>query len=134
MKKLLYFTLAFILVTGASAGFAQSPADSAFTVNKGFSSDVNFTGNHDSISGWSSILDSSVSYDFNSVFGMQLGVPYYMTHNGYDSTVVVKGNASAPLITSYNSLGDVYLDLNFSAPKFLGYKATIAGTAPTGDT
>lgn len=80
-------------------------------------------------------MDSNVTYDFNRIFGVTLGMPFYLSHNGYDSSVAVRGNNVPPLITTYNALGDLYLDLKFSAPEsWIGYKATIAGTAPTGDT
>src|SRR5215471_603201 len=105
------------------------------TPTRGLSYSSNFTGAHDSATGWSSIMDASMGYDFNRVFGVTLGMPLYMSHNGYDSNVVVKGKNVPPLVTTYNALGDLYLDLKFSAPdSWIGYKATIAGTAPTGDT
>jgi len=111
---------------------ANSPAE---TSDRGFTFTTSITGNHDSSSGWSNIIDSSVRYDFNRVFGVELGMPYYMTHNGYSSTVVTRINTNPPLVTTYNSLGDMYLKLHFAAPDTsFGYSATITGTAPTGDT
>jgi hypothetical protein len=113
----------------------HAPAVSEQSSTKGFSYATSFTGDHDSTTGWATVMDSSVSYDFNRVFGVTLGMPLYMSHNGYDSNVVVRGNKVPPLITTYNALGDLYLDLKFSAPdSWIGYKATLAGTGPTGDT
>ena len=101
---------------------------------RGFSSYTNFQGSHDSSSGWSTIVSSSVHYDFNKFFGVELGVPFYLSHNGFNANVIARGNNNPPLVATYGSLGDTYLSLNFSAPGALGYRATITGTAPTGDT
>ena len=80
-------------------------------------------------------MTPSARYDFNKIFGIEMGIPYYMSHNGFDSTVGLRANQAAPLVTSYNSLGDLYLALHLSAPATaIGYTATITGTAPTGDT
>ena len=104
-------------------------------IRNGFSTYTSVAGSHDSSSGWSTVLDSSVRYDFNSAFGMELGVPVYLMHNGVDSSVVVKANTNPPLVTTYNSLGDVALTLNFAAPtSWIGYRSAIIGTGPTGDT
>jgi hypothetical protein len=113
----------------------HAPAVPEPTTTKGFSYATSFTGDHDSTTGWSTVMDSSVSYDFNRIFGVTLGMPLYLSHNGYNSDVVVRGNKVPPLITTYNALGDLYLDLKLSAPdSWVGYQATLAGTAPTGDT
>src|SRR5260370_35279580 len=54
---------------------------------RGLSWFTTVTGSHDSPSGWSSIMDSSMRYDFSNVFGVYLGMPYYMTQNVYKPTV-----------------------------------------------
>ncbi len=101
----------------------------------GFSSYTSVSGQHDSSTGWSTVLNSSLRYDFNPIFGMEVGVPLYLMHNGYDSAVPVRGKKNPPIVTSYNSLGDVAVTLNFAVPKSaVGYRSTIMGTAPTGDT
>ncbi len=125
-----------VIANSAVADNSTSPANSpAETNDRGFTFTTSITGNHDSSSGWSNIVDSSARYDFNRVFGVELGMPYYMSHNGYSSTVVTRINVNPPLVTTYNSLGDLYLKLHFAAPDTnFGYNATITGTAPTGDT
>jgi hypothetical protein len=133
-----------ITLMGASASLSlaqapETPAPSqspvAPEVVKGFSSYTQFQASHDSSSGWSTVANSSIHYDFNKIFGVELGVPFYLSHNGFDSNVIVRGNNNPPPVTTYGSLGDAYLSLNFSAPgSWIGYKATITGTAPTGDT
>jgi hypothetical protein len=81
------------------------------------------------------VLDTNARYDFNRVFGVELGVPYYMSHTGFDSTKLVAINKNPPLVLSYNSLGDVYMVLHFTAPNtWFNYRAAITGTGPSGDT
>jgi len=110
---------------------SEPPASS----NRGFSWFTTVTGSHDSFSGWSSVVDSSMRYDFSSVFGVELGMPYYTTHNGYKSTVTARSQVKPRLASSYNSLGDMYLQLHFAAPQTsFHYAAVLTGTAPTGDT
>ncbi len=142
MRKVFYFAVVSLLLA-TSASLAQSTASisekppeiAAPASNRGFTWYTSATGNHDSISGWSSIIQTSVRYDFNNKFGVELGVPYYIVHSGYDSTKVVGINKNPPLVNSYNSLGDTTLTLHFAAPgSWIGYHATLAGTAPTGDT
>ena len=102
---------------------------------RGLSWFTTVTGSHDSPSGWSSIMDSSMRYDFSNVFGVELGMPYYMIHNGYKSTVTGRSAIKPPLVSTYNALGDMYLRLHFAAPKTsFHYAAMLTGTAPTGDT
>ncbi len=135
------FVFVALLLTVASHCLAQS-SDVAPTarlpvqdaIAKGFSSYTNFQGSHDSSSGWSTIVSSSVQYDFNKFFSVGLGVPFYLSHNGVPASAVTSGKNNPPLVTQYGSLGDAALTLNFSAPGPVGYKATITGTAPTGDT
>ncbi len=131
-----------LLLAAASHCLAQSSSDVAPTarlpiqdaVAKGFSSYTNFQGSHDSSSGWSTIVSSSVQYDVNKHFGVGLGIPFYLSHNGVPASAITSGKNSPPLTTQYGSLGDAALTLNFAAGGPLGYKATVTGTAPTGDT
>ena len=123
------------LGSSSSTVGSSSSTEGSFDVKKGFSSYTSISGTHDSASGWSSVLSSSMRYDFNRIFGMELGVPLYLMHNGFDTSVVAKPNTNPPLLTRYNSLGDVVLTLNFAAPNsWSGYRSTITGTGPTGDT
>jgi len=142
MRKVFYFAVVSLLLA-TSASLAQSTASISKkppeivspASNRGFTWYTSATGSHDSISGWSSIIESSVRYDFNNKFGVELGVPYYIVHSGYDSTKVVGINKTPALVSSYNSLGDTALTLHFAAPgSWVGYRSTLAGTAPTGDT
>lgn len=116
---------------------AQLPVKTGYAPQtKGFSSYTSFEQTHDSASNWSSVIDSSVSYDFNKVFGMSLGIPFYLAHNEVTSTTTLPGTTTqTPLAATYNQLGDVRFGLKFATPTpVVRYVATITGTAPTGDT
>jgi len=133
-KRISRLVAALGLATALPLSSAQAQPEAA-AVGHGFSFAAIATGNHDSSSGWSSVMDSSVRYDFNKIFGVDLGVLYYMSHTGFDSAKVVGVHRNPPLVLSYNSLGDVYLHLHFSAPEtWFNYRAVVTGTAPTGDT
>src|SRR5579859_4743986 len=127
-------------VNSAVASDNSSPANSpAEPNNRGFTFTTSFTGSHDSASGWSSEIDSSARYDFNSVFGVELGMPYYILYSGYSTAGVAPGSINAgnivtvltakpPLVNTYNALGDLYLKLHFAAPNSsFGYTAAITG-------
>jgi hypothetical protein len=158
MSKLRCIAIALLSAVAASSCFAQSTSDSAAPPSpdvtqempdsvaqllsapepsvRGLTFSTSMMGGHDSASGWSSVMDSSMRYDFNHVFAVELGVPYYMMHHGYKNTVVVSQSAvKPPLVSAYNTLGDLYLRLHFAAPQTsFHYAAMITGTAPTGDT
>ena len=134
-------------VNSVVASDNTSPANNPGEPNdRGFTFTTSFTGSHDSASGWSSEIDSSARYDFNSVFGVEVGMPYYILYSGYSTAGVASGSLSArnivtvltakpPLVNTYNALGDLYLKLHFAAPNSsFGYTAAITGTAPTGNT
>ena len=103
---------------------------------KGFSMYTNFEQTHDSSSNWSSVIDESVSYDFNKVFAMGVGVPFYLSYNQLNAPSTTGTTPTIQTLTpTYNSIGDVRLALKFSSPTpVLRYVATVTGTAPTGDT
>jgi len=102
---------------------------------RGFTFSTYAFGYHDSMIGWSSIVNFSARYDFNSRFGVEIGAPYYMTQTGYDFSAALKPNQARPLVDNYGSPGDTYLALHFTAPEsIVGYSATLIGTAPSGDT
>ena len=127
------------LLTIVSAGMAQtvrrrSPVDDLNV--KGFSMYTSFEQTHDSSSEWSSVIDQSVSFDFNRVFAMGVGVPFYVSYNQVNTSTLTGTTTPTQLFTpTYNKIGDVRLALKFSTPTpVVRYVATITGTAPTGDT
>jgi hypothetical protein len=139
MRKLICILFLALLIV-VPAGMAQTLRRHS-TVDdlngKGFSMYTNFEQTHDSSSNWSSVLDENVTYDFNKVFAMGVGVPFYLSYNQVDTSITTGTTTSTqPVLTqAYNSIGDVRLALKFSTPTpVVRYVATITGTAPTGDT
>ena len=59
-------------VTLASLLVAQTFPDDLSGSDRGFTFTTIASGNHDSASGWSSVLDSSLRYDCNRIFGMEV--------------------------------------------------------------
>lgn len=138
MRKLIC-CLTLSLLVAAPAGMAQTlrKHDPVDDLNgKGFSMYTNFEQTHDSSSNWSSVIDETVSYDFNKVFAMGVGVPFYLSYNQLPSTTTPGTTVTPQMLTpTYNSMGDMRIALKFSSPTpVVRYVATITGTAPTGDT
>ena len=74
------FVFAFVLLMAASACMAQStpsPVTLRFP-DRGFSSYTSLSQSYDSSANWTSIVDSTVSYNFNKVFGISVGAPFYL--------------------------------------------------------
>src|SRR5262245_49046392 len=137
MRKLTYAVL--LLFAAVPLCNAQLPGKVGYAPqSKGFSSYTSFEQTHDSASNWSSVIDSSVNYDFNRVFGISLGIPFYLAHNEVSTTTTTTlpgTTTQTPLSATYNQLGDMRFGLRFATPTpVVRYVATITGTAPTGDT
>jgi hypothetical protein len=141
LKRTAVLTFA-VLILGASACVAQS-APSSLSLHfpdRGFSSYTNLSQSYDSSANWTSTVDSTVSFNFNRVFGISVGAPFYLAYNQplFTSTASAQTAGSttqfAP-ISGYNSVGDVRFGLRFATPTpLIKYVATLTGTAPTGDT
>src|SRR5438552_18101430 len=82
LKRNCVFALVLLMI-GASASFAQStPASLTLRMpDRGFSSYTTLSQSYDSSANWTSIIDSTVSYKFNRVFGISLGAPFYLAYN-----------------------------------------------------
>src|SRR6266481_1687969 len=77
------FVFAFVLVMASAACVAQStpsPVTLRFP-DRGFSSYTNLSQSYDSSANWTSIVDSTVSYNFNRVFAVSVGAPFYLAYN-----------------------------------------------------
>ncbi|HWC17014.1 MAG TPA: hypothetical protein VG498_08355, partial [Terriglobales bacterium] len=72
-----------LLIVGASVGVAQSNPSllSPRFAEKGFTSYTSLSQSYDSSANWTSIIDSTVSYNFNKVLGISLGAPFYLAYN-----------------------------------------------------
>jgi hypothetical protein len=128
-----------ILIVAATASFAQStPSSLSLRLpDRGFSSYTNLSQTYDSSSNWTSIVDSTVSYNFNKMVGISLGAPFYLAYNQqlFSSTTQVAGSTTQPApVPGYNSMGDLRFGLRLATPTpLLKYVVTVTGTAPTGD-
>lgn len=141
LKRTSVLTIA-VLMIGASACLAQSTPSSLslHMPDRGFSSYTNLSQSYDSSANWTSIVDSTVSFNFNKVFGISLGAPFYLAYNQplFTSTATAQSPGSitqfAP-ISGYNTVGDLRFGLRFATPTpIIKYVVTVTGTAPTGDT
>ena len=129
-----------LLIVAAPACIAQStPSSLSLRIpDKGFSSYTNLSQSYDSSSNWTSIVDSTVSYNFNKVVGISLGAPFYLAYNQplFSSSTQVAGSTTQPApIPGYNAMGDLRFGLRLATPTpLIKYVVTLTGTAPTGDT
>ena len=82
LKRNCVFALVLLMI-GASASFAQStPASLTLRMpDRGFSSYTTLSQSYDSSANWTSIVDSTVSYNFNKVFGISVGATFYLAYN-----------------------------------------------------
>lgn len=139
MRKLtLVVSLALLIVVPAGMAQTLRRHDPVDDLNgKGFSLYTQLEQTHDSSSNWSSVINETVSYDFNKVFAMGVGAPFYLSYNQLSTSSTTTGTMPTvqTLTPTYNSIGDVRLALKFTSPTpIVRYVATVTGTAPTGDT
>jgi len=131
------FAIAFLtllaLLFGGGASFAQNAANSSQPPKEagqapGFLLYERFEGSS-STDGQIMDINTSTGYNFNRIFGVDVGVPVYLVRT---SSTISKTNPSG---VSGNGVGDVYMDgrLTFNNP-LLNFGTTLTGTAPTGDT
>lgn len=90
--------------------------------NSGFTANTEFGGTSDA-DGQVYELNTNVGYDFNSHFGLAIGVPVYHI-----------SPSSSTAGTSSGGVGDPYLALHLKYPgPALNYSSALAGAAPVGD-
>jgi hypothetical protein len=78
-------------------------------------------------------LDSTLGYDFNSHFGMFVGVPVYFDHLSSSTTTTGTTTTTTPS-SSHNGIGNAYLGFAFRAPnEALDYASALTFGAPTGN-
>ena len=130
-----------LLAVAASACVAQStpsPLVLRFP-DRGFSSYTSLSQSYDSSANWTSIVDSTVSYNFNRVFAVSVGAPFYLAYNQplFTSTTTATGGTTTTFtpISGFRAMGDTRIGLRFATPTpIIKYVVTVTGTAPTGDT
>src|SRR5579859_7703228 len=139
MKRNFVFSL-LLLMAGIPACIAQStPSSLSLQLpDRGFTSYTTLSQSYDSSANWTSIVDSTVGYQFNRVFGISVGAPFYLAYNQplFTSSTTSQTPGSTPQFTpisGFNAVGDIRFGLRFATPTpIIKYVATITGTAPTG--
>src|SRR5690242_16387798 len=119
-----------LCVTATVTCAAQSTATPVRYDDRGLSVYSSFTETHDSSSGWSTGLTSSVQYDFNQHVSWLAGIPIYLAQPLETTTA-----AGTTQRTSYNGVGDLFTTIALTydlGP--LVYGTALTGTAPTGST
>lgn len=98
----------------------------------GFNASLNTTSQHDSSSGWSSLVTPSFAYRFNRFLSADLSIPVY----SYISVDVNRGTKAKPVYkyaTKHGALGDSALNGHIDLyPRLFNYTATITLGIPTG--
>jgi hypothetical protein len=120
-----------LLLLASSVLAADSPDKSQYKdEEKGFTLYERFEGSSNTL-GKVMKFDSTVGYNFNPFFGVDVGLPVYMVRPSTTSS-------STPSLLSQkpaNGIGDAYVDLKltFDNP-LLNFASTLTGRAPTGNT
>jgi len=122
-----------------SAATNDEGAEGIVPLVKGFNASLVTTSQHDSNSGWSSLLTPNIAYRFDKHFSVNLGLPVYtyidvdITTNMKNAKGVVTGTETS-LVTRHLLLGDTTLNGGFDAhAKLLDYNLTGTLGMPTGD-
>ena len=80
-------------------------------------------------------LDSSVGYNFDKHWGVDMGVPFSFVSSSSSTTTNTGTTAGKNTSSALNSLGNVHTDLNFKTNgDVANYDSTITAAAPTGST
>ena len=130
-QRLLTLLLALLLITFGGSLMAQTVPSGAAPgeekkQEKGMVAYESFEGSSNS-DGQVMDLNSTLGYNFNKYFGVDVGVPIYFVRAA--TTTSTSGQRSA------NGLGNFYTDLRLNLRNpLVNYTTTIIGSAPTGDT
>jgi hypothetical protein len=128
-------SISLLALTTATA-VAQNAAPKQQADDTGWISSMNFDGSANSQERLLD-LDSSIGYNFNKDWGMDMGVPFSFVSSSSPSTTTTTGTTAGKTSTnsSLNSLGNVHMDVNFKAKGDLAnYTSTLTAAAPTGST
>jgi hypothetical protein len=130
-QRHLTLLLALLLITFGGSLMAQTVPSGAAPgeekqQEKGMVAYESFEGSSNS-DGQVMDLNSTLGYNFNKYFGVDVGVPIYFVRAA--TTTSTSGQRSA------NGLGNFYTDLRLNLRNpLVNYTTTITGSAPTGDT
>jgi hypothetical protein len=128
MSKAKFLLLTVLWLTGAAV--AQQRPVQPFH-NYGLYDYTSFGMGHDSSAGWSSVISSTLGYNLNQTFAVELGAPFYLL----TTTQATSSSGSTTTTTHTGSLGDAFLSLKAQKKSdVLDYSTAFTVTAPTGDT
>jgi hypothetical protein len=119
--------------TSTSANQADVPQIPGLSPSlRGWNAGVTFSSAHDSTTGWATIFNPAIGYNFNDVFSVDATIPIYMYRLAESRSTHPRPNAQ--LVSQRGEPGDIIFGLHaqFVPATFL-YQATFAFTAPTGD-
>lgn len=113
------------LVIALIAEAALSQAAPSAHGTGGFNATVAFNQNYDTSAGSSSEVDTDLGYNLGPKFALHAGMPYYLLQSVQQSSGTT---------ARVSGIGDMYLSLGLDTKNDLvHYKASLTGTAPTGD-
>jgi hypothetical protein len=126
------FALISVLALSTTAAIAQNaPSKQKSTEETGWTSMMSFEGNANSQERVLD-LDSTVGYNFDKHWGLDMGVPLSFVSSSSSTTT---GSTSGKSTTALNSLGNIHTDANYKTTGDLAnYASTLAVAAPTGST
>ena len=142
-KRKSVFAFALLMLAASVCAAQSTPTSLSLRIpDKGFSSYTSLSQSYDSSANWTSIVDSTVAYNFNKVFGISLGAPFYLAYNQplFTTTTTTSTQNGGPTaqfapISGYHAMGDMRFGLRFATPTpIIKYVVTATGTAPTGNT
>lgn len=103
-------------------------------VAKGFNASMGTTSQHDSSSGWSSLLTPNVAYRLNRSISVDAGVPMYMYIN-IDANVGTKTKPVYVYSPKKGAFGDTSLSFHGDATAWtIDYNGTVSLGLPSGNT
>jgi hypothetical protein len=126
----------------ATAALAQNPSPNQKQApnqveDKGWTSSMNFDGSVNSQERLFDV-DSTVGYNFDKHWGIDLGVPFSFVSSSPSTTTTTapaNGKSASTSSNSLNSIGNVHMDVNYKAGgEVVNYASTLTVAAPTGST
>jgi len=125
----------FVFTILTVTAFAQNtPLTTREAQDLGWTSSMNFDGSANSQERVFDV-DSSVGYNFDQHWGFGIGVPLSFVSSSSSTTTSSAGGKNTSTVSSLNSLGNVYMDVNFKAKgDIAAYASTLTVAAPTGST
>jgi hypothetical protein len=103
-------------------------------VARGFNASLGTSSQHDSSSGWSSLLTPNVAYRLDRYFSVDAGVPMYLDIN-VDANIGTKAKPVYAYSAKKGAFGDTSLSFHGDASAFtIGYNGTVSLGLPSGNT